>query len=250
MKTIAAALAGAAAVVLAGLYVAGSGHGNRLAFERGELYYNHPVTPEEAQRVGEYLVQQDIFNAQKGATVQLDKDHERYQLRFVVDPALAEGTLANVQFAVIGSDIAQNVLSGQPLDVLLCDDQLTPLRTLTPSARLRVGKSEILYTHPVTLAAARAVGRQLREIEFFADDRVTSVHLSREEGVYQLRFVVDPSRANDNETVEAFSEIARMIAGESLGAEPIVVHLCDRDLRTLSRRRIGEQPAMERRRPS
>lgn len=248
-KAVAAALAGAAAVLFAGLYVLGTSEGNRLAFERGELYYNDPVTREEAQRVGEYLRGLEIFTAQKAATVQFDKEDERYKIRFVVDPAVAEGTLVNVQFAVIGNDIAHNVLSGMPLDVILCDENLKPLRTLVPSARLQVGKSEILYTDPVTAEAARAVAGQLQEIGFFAADRTTSVHISREEGTYQLRFVVDPSRANDGETVQAFSEIARMIAQASLGAEPVVVHLCDNELQTLKSQRV-EQPAMGRRRAS
>ena len=248
-KAIAAALAGAAAVVVAGLYVIGASGGNRLAFQRGELYYNEPVTRDEAQRVGEYLLQREFFTAHNEATVQFDKEHERYQIRFVVDPAVAEETLANVQFAVIGSDIAQHVLSGVPVDVILCDTHMQSLRTLTPSARLAVGKGELLYTHPVTVEKARAVARQLREVEFFGDDKATSVHLGREEGTYQLRFIVDPSRAKDDETVRAFSELARLIAESSLGAEPVVVHLCDSELHTLTRQRV-EQPAMERRRPS
>ena len=249
VKAVAAALAGAAAVFTS-LYVLGASQGNRLAFQRGELYYNDLVTQEEAQRVGEYLVRQEIFNAQKAATVQLDKQQDRYQIRFVVDPALVEGTLANVQFGVIGSDIAQEVLSGMPVDVVLCDENLKPLRTVAPSARLEVGKSEILYTQPVTVDEARAVGKQLREIEFFTDERAASVHLGREEGAYHLRFIVDPSRANNSETVQAFSELARVIAAESLGAQPIVVHLCDQELRTLNRQRVEQPAAAERRRPS
>jgi hypothetical protein len=248
-KAIVAALAGAAAAVVLGLYVLGASEGNRLAFQRGELYYDDPVTRDEAQRVGEYLQQREIFSAQKAATVRFDKEHDRYQIRFVVDPAVAEETLVNVQFAVIGSEIAQQVLNGMPLDVILCDEHLKALRTLAPSARLPVGKSEIFYTHPVTVAHARAVARQLQDIEFFADDRAASVHLSREEGTYHLRFIVDPSRATESETVQAFSELARIIAASSLGAEPVVVHLCDDELRTLNRQRV-EQPAMGRRRPS
>jgi hypothetical protein len=131
----------------------------------------------------------------------------------------------------------------------LCDKHLKPLRTLPPSARLQVGKSEVLYTSPVMVDEARAVARHLREVEFFSDDRATSVHLSREEGTYQMRFIVDPSRAKDAETIQAFSDLARSVAESALGAEPVVVHLCDDELHTLNRQHV-EKPAMARRRPS
>ena len=248
-RAIVAGLAGAAAVVFAGLYVTGMSHSNRLAFQRGELYYNEPVTREEAQRVGEYLVREEFFNAQKAVTVLFDKEHERYRLRFVVNTALVDGTLANITFGVMGSDIAQRILSGMPLDVLLCDKNLNPIRTVVPSARLEVGKSQVFYTHPISVGEARAVGNQLVKLEVFTDDRAVSVYLSREDDIYQLRFIVDPSRAKDGETLQAFSDLARTIAAGALGAEPIVVHLCDQELRTWNRQRV-EQTAMERRRPS
>lgn len=249
VRTVAAALACAAAVVFIGLYVAGTSYGSRLSFQRGELYYNDPVTRDEAQRVGEYLVEEQFFNAEKAVTVQFDKERERYQLRFVVNPALAEGTLANVHFGVMGSDIAERVLNGVPLDVLLCDTNMKPLRTVVPSARLNVGKSAILYTHPVTVDQARGVANELMRVEFFADDRPTSVYVSREDDIYQLRFIVDPAYANDREALREFADVARMIARSSLGAQPVVVHLCDQELRTLNHQRV-EQTAVERRRPS
>jgi hypothetical protein len=240
IKVIAATLA-AAAAVFTGLYVMGSSRGTRLVFQQGTLYYDAPVTQAEAQRVGEYLVQQEVFNAQQAATVQLNREQDLYQLRFVVNPAVVDNTLTNIQFGLLGSDIAQNILGGKPLEVALCDPELKPLKVVPPSARLELGQSEIYYTHPVTMDQARALGDQLVETGFFTAARATSVHLSREAGTYQLRFIVDPTRANDREIVAAFGALTGVIADEALGGETVVVHLCDQEFRALNSERV-ERP--------
>jgi hypothetical protein len=241
LKVIGATLAGAAALV-GGLYALGASDSNRLAFQRGELYYDDAVTEAEARRVGEYLVQQQIFSDQRDASVQLDRDQGLYRLRFVVNPTLVDGTLAEIEFGLMAHDIARDILGGQPIEVELCDEHLTPLKTVPLSAKLEFGKSEIYYTHPIVVDEARAVGEQFVEIGFFRDDRATSVHLSREESTYQLRFIVDPSRAGAVDTVAAFGKLAELLVEEALAGEPVVVHLCDKEFRTLNRERV-EPPA-------
>jgi hypothetical protein len=237
---IAGVLAGAAAVFSV-WYVVASGDGNRLAFERGELLYKDPVTQAEAQRVGEFLAQQQFFNAQNASTAQLLKDKELYQLRFVVNPALVEGVLVNIQFGLLASTIAQTLLDGKPLEVTFNDPNLKPVKVVSPSARVEFGKSEVFYTHPITVDEARLVGQQLFETGYFSVDSRRSVHLGREEGTYQLRFIIDPSRANDGEIVAAFGELTAGIARQALGGKPVVVHLCDGEFRTLNRKRIEQQ---------
>jgi hypothetical protein len=242
-EATAAALTGAV-VVLGALYFLGSGseYGNRMPFERGELYYNEPVTPLEARSVGDYLVQQEFFNQQKATTAQLNNEQGIYQLRFVVNAEAIDTPLVNIQFGLIGSHIAQNVLSGKPFEATFCDQYLKPFKVVAPSARLEIGKSEIYYTHPITPDQVRGVADKLVEIGFFSAATAASVHLSREEGTYQLRFIVDPARARNDDAIDAFSELASVVARDVLGAEPLVVHLCDQEFRTLNSRRV-EPPA-------
>ena len=86
--------------LLGALYAIGSSNGERLAFKRGELYYNAAVTPAEAQRVGEYLLEQEYFNDQNDVAVQLNKEQEIYRLGFVVhrtDQAYVGDVVASVE---------------------------------------------------------------------------------------------------------------------------------------------------------
>ena len=85
---------------------------------------------------------------------------------------------------------------------------------------------------------AQAVGEELVRTKVFAEDKETTVHLSRKEDTYQLKFVIDPSHVSDPEILEAFKDLTKAIATRALGGQPVVVHLCDNELRTLTRERV------------
>jgi hypothetical protein len=239
---IAAASAGVVLALLGALYAIGSNSDERLVFKRGELYYRAPVSQAEAQRVGEYLVEEGYFNDQHDTSVQLIKEREIYDVRFVVQPARADDTLVNIVYGAMGREIGRRILGDQPIEVVLVDQQLQPLKAVAPSARLAFGKSELYYTDPITDDEARAVGEQFQQSGFFENDRATSVHLGRGEGAYQLRFVIaEPAKANDRDTVAAFSKLTGIIADTALGAQTVVMHLCDSEFRTLNRERVEHQ---------
>ena len=113
-----------------------------------------------------------------------------------------------------------------------------------PSAKLAFGKGVLFYTHPINVNEARAVGEQLVDMRLFTTDRGNRVHLGRDDGTYQLRFIVDLSRVDAAKTVAVFAEVAETIATRALGAKPIVLHLSDNDFRTLHSKRIEHPKAV------
>lgn len=234
-KTVLAwAFTGGAALFVV-IYLLGLNHGTRLTFKQGELYYNEPVTQADARNIGEYLVQQQYFSDQKAVTVQLDQEQGRYRLGFVIDPARADDRLAVIQFGVMGSDIAREALGGKPIEVALYDEHLKLIKVVPASTKLSFGQGELYYTDPITMDEARGVGEYLVRQQFFSDQKAATVQLGQEQGTYQLRFVIDPSRAADLEVLDAFSELSRAIAKEALGGQSVVVHLCDEEFHTLKR---------------
>jgi hypothetical protein len=235
----------AAAALLAGVLALGSDRDYRLAFKQGELYYKDPVTQVEAQGAGEYLVRQEIFSERKRATVQLYREPGVYRLRFVVDAAHADNVLAGIEFGVMGDEISREVLGGRPIEVALFDKNLQPIKVVPASAKLVFGKGELYYTAPVGVEEARQVGGQLQRSEFFDNEIAAAVHLGREQDTYQLRFVIDPSRAGDSEIVEAFRALTAAVAAHALQGQPVVLHLCDNEFRSLKTVRV-EPPAVRR----
>jgi hypothetical protein len=232
------ALAGAVLAVLGALYLFRPPGDSRLTFKQGELYYGGPVTQDEARSVGEYLVQRQFFSDDRGSTVQLHQEQGRYRLRFVINSEYAEDPLTALEFGMLGSQIARDVLGGGPIEVGLSDVHLKPIREVPSSAMMMFGKGELYYTEPVTAAEAKAVGELLTQRGFFNFDKATSVYIGQEDGAYQLKFVIDPSRAADPEVKAVFLELSRGIDAEALGGRPVVLHLCDERFRTVQRERL------------
>jgi hypothetical protein len=235
-KMLAAAAVVAAAI--GAVYLFDTNSDPRLTFKQGVLLYNDSVSLRVASGVGEYLVRQEYFSDDKAVTVQLHQEGGIYRLRFVFEAARANDLLPNITFGMMGSDIAREVLGGQSIQVALYDDQLQPIKTVPASAKLVFGKGELYFTDPITVDEAREVGKQLQMNEVFGDDRGASVHFGREDDTYQLRFVINPSRAADPEVIDAFKELGGVIAVQALGGQPVVVHLCDSEFRTLRRERV------------
>ena len=231
-------LASAAIAVLGAVYLFTRPGDTRLTFKKGELRYGGGVTDEEARSVGEHLVQQGFFSDDRDSTVQLHRKGGRYRLRFVIQSNYAADPSTAIQFAVLGTRIARESLRGKPVEVGLSDDRLNLIKVVAPTTVMAFGNCEVYYTEPVTAADAKAVGDVLLQSGFFGDDAERAVYLGREDGLYQLRFVVDPSRLDDPDVKMGFREIARGIAVEALGGRPIVLHLCDDHLRTLHRERL------------
>jgi hypothetical protein len=238
-RWIGASVVGTAAVLLAALFYIGvSNEPSRLAFKKGELFYAKPVTEAEAGRVGQFLLDREYFSDGKAVTVRLDRNDARYQLQFVINPSYADDLIFATQLGVIGHDISRDVLGGKPLDVLLSDNQWKPIRALPASAKLTFGKGDLYYTDPVTAEQARAVGALLRKFGFFRADRSVTVHLGREQNIYQIRFVIDRSGFDDPSVVKDFRVLTSAVAEQALGNEPVMLHLCDEDLHTLRSERI------------
>jgi hypothetical protein len=156
----------------------------------------------------------------------------------VVDPTHAEKLLTAIQFSVMGKDISREALSGKPVEVELYDQNLKLIKTLPQSAKLMYGKGELYYTDPVSPSEAQALGEWLMQSGFFAEDRAVSVHFSREQGVYQLRFVIAPSRLADAQIIGAFIELSRAIAEQVLRGQAVLVHLCDGEFHTVKSERV------------
>ena len=205
-----------------------------MVFGKSELYYTEPVTEDEARRVGVYLVQQQFFSDEQGSTVQLLHEQERYRLRFVISPEYAEDPFTAIQFGIIGSQIATDVLGGKPIEVGFTDDQLKLIRVVPLSELIVFGKSELYYTEPVTEDEARRVGEYLvQQQQFFSDEQGSTVQLLHEQERYRLRFVISPEYAEDPLTAIQFGIIGRQIATDVLGGKPFEVGFTDNRLKLI-----------------
>lgn len=143
MKIASRSLPFAAAVLLLGCIVGGcSDYGEKLEFNKGELYYGEGVTEAEATKLGEYLVKEGYFDG-KEKSVQLRKKDDRFIFRAVIqDEYLDDANIASV-FEVIGAQMSERVFNNAPVDVHLTDEYLETKKEIPFNAAAGVSESEI-----------------------------------------------------------------------------------------------------------
>jgi hypothetical protein len=115
------------------LLTGATNYGILMEINHGDLYYTSAVSKDDAKRLGDFLVQQKIFDGRQ-ISMQLTKNGQTMQVRFPVKPGFEknEAYVASVQ--ALGVQISQQVFQGAPLEVDLCDDSLKTLRSVPVTA--------------------------------------------------------------------------------------------------------------------
>jgi hypothetical protein len=108
-----------------------SNYGEKLIFNGGELYYTSAVTINEAQRLGNYLVNSKYYDG-NNKTVQLNKENGTYEVRLVIKKGLENDQEVVSLMKTFARDISIEVFGGASVDIHLCDNQLNTLRVVVP----------------------------------------------------------------------------------------------------------------------
>lgn len=104
--------------------------GEKLTYGEFELYYTDKVTKAEADKLMDYLLEQEFTDGENPATVQLNKSGSTYEFRMVVK----KGLDTDPDFVEIasywGAELSEQLFNDQAVDVHLCDDRLETLRVV------------------------------------------------------------------------------------------------------------------------
>jgi hypothetical protein len=211
------------------------GYGTMLTFNNGELYYTENVTVDEANKLGEFLVETELFDGTR-KTVQLDKQNGVYQFRVVVLPGYLDKPEMKTFFRVFGKDICSEVLAGQPLEIHMTDDFLKTKRVIdivqSYGERLEFLAGELYYADGVTEAEAVALGEYLVKAEFY-DDTPKTVQLKKRDSVVEFRFVIRDDLDPNDLPLSLLRTFAAELSEGVFESAPVEVHATDASLETL-----------------
>lgn len=133
-----------------------------------------------------------------------------------------------------GANVLKWIGIGLIAIVALCSALGAAVLLLAPDygTKIEYKASELYYTDAVTEAEARKVGDALQEYEYFGDNAV-SVQLHKVDGTYQVRFVVQPDKVNDEAVITGFTVMGTVLKSQALGDAPTEVHLADDSFKTV-----------------
>jgi hypothetical protein len=100
--------------------------------EKSEIYYKDGMTSGDAKILGDFLVKNGYFDNQTEKTVQLGRENDTINIKFVVDKTkLTEDVSADALFMIVGTAISTEVFGGKPLKIVLADQSLKGFRDMT-----------------------------------------------------------------------------------------------------------------------
>jgi hypothetical protein len=98
--------------------------------EKHNIYYKGDGIDEAlAKKLAEYLKQEQYFQPDINATVQITKSKDTFNLNFVVDKSKIDAEKEN-GFLTFGGYISKNVFGGSPVTIHLCDDKMASFKDL------------------------------------------------------------------------------------------------------------------------
>lgn len=217
-------------------------YGEKMEFNKGEVYYTEGVDPADVQKLGEYLVESEYFDGEK-KSVQLQMNGDRYVVRAVVQDEFLEDEKIIAAFEMMGLLFSGQVFNGAPVDVELTDAYLETKTTLpfdqamadetgVGAPRVVYNKGEVYYSDGVDITVAKRLGQYFAESGYF-DGESKSVQLRKKGDVYRLRFVVDEKFVGKEETTNLFQPYGLLVSSTVLNNAPVDVELTDEYFRTL-----------------
>lgn len=109
----------------------GRDYGQRRKFKKGEIYYNDPVTKDQVDQIGEFMILMEFFNDEREASMLLDfSEEDIYELMIVVvsEEALTDEVIAG--FTTIEGVIQQDVFGENEFHLVLTDGEFDPIKTI------------------------------------------------------------------------------------------------------------------------
>lgn len=108
----------------------GRDYGSRRKFEKGEIFYEQPVTKDQVDQIGEFMLLLGVFNDENESSMLLELDEDIYKLKMVVNEDSELNADLIAAFTTIKSAIQLDVFPNDKFQLILTDDRLDPIKVI------------------------------------------------------------------------------------------------------------------------
>ena len=216
------------------LFISCSNYGDKLSFDGTDVYYKDGITKEQAQKLGEYLKEEEFTDGSE-KSVQLIKDETTGNIAFrmVVGEDNEEGN--DEIFKMFAKEISKNVFNGKAVDFHICNNSFETIKAFPFNERdklIRVDGTDVLYTNNVTESEAQKLANYLKESDF-TDGTSKTIQLDKDGKTYLFRMVVIEGVVDNEENEAILKAYGKAISINVFDGKPLIVHMCDDSLTTL-----------------
>lgn len=127
MKKALKVLGGLVGIFIAYVAFFYQGYGEKLEFNGTDVYYTELVNEDEAQKLGEYLVESEFADG-GSKSVQLSKRDSVYLFRMVIKEGIEKDSTNDLTFLAMTYALSMAVFDGAPVELEACDNTFETLR--------------------------------------------------------------------------------------------------------------------------
>lgn len=213
-------------IVVIGFIIQGCGlfsdYGNKLTFGAGEVFYKDGVTHEEAEKLGNYLLQQAFFDDESPKSVQIVKKDGTYIFRMVTQESYIRDEKFERTVQFITMDLSADVFDNAKVDVHLTNETFETQKEVPFfGVKKRYANTSIYRSLDVDATTADQVTDYLTSIGFIDEvgEMTISYRIEGDDFIYE--FIANDKVEYDTEVIDANKAIAGLISAKILSNKPI-----------------------------
>jgi hypothetical protein len=209
--------------------------------------YPDPITQEQAQQVGDYLLEYDFFDAQTERLVMVmyDSEQDMYYISLSVDDPeqVTDQGYVNLAAATCGV-VSANVFNGGVVTMDLCDENLDTLRMVTADDlitepepepevvpdlfEMAFNDSMLRYSPNIPTDLAEKFGNYLiSEAEMMVPGDGMELRLEQESDRYVFSFVAKEEAFDDESYHEVCMDFAQKLSTDIFEGVMVTICLCN-----------------------
>lgn len=208
-------------------------YGEKMEFNRGEVYYKPPIMDSEARKLGEYLVENGFFDGTP-KSIQLIKPDDTYTIRFVIKKGLEKDDNIIDSLKQISAFVSSDIFDEEPVDVHICNnafETISEIKGISYGRSLKFDGDILYYKEPISTAKAVELGNYLKSIGVFINQGAMMM-LTKDSDIFRLHLIIEEVTEVDDGFLENVRIVAEAISKDVFSGDRINIHLCDQFFNT------------------
>jgi hypothetical protein len=103
---------------------------NSKSFNGNDLYYTENVNMNDVDKLGKYLVDNQLFSSNRQVSVKLDKLSDTYIFSIIIDKKAINDKNVNLYLKALGNALLNDVFINDKVEIEICDTKFNALKTI------------------------------------------------------------------------------------------------------------------------
>lgn len=175
-------------------------HGKKITVGKSEVYYKgEGVTQQDAEKAGNFLVENKIITKEQESSAQVTKSDNTYLVHLVMDTAGMDPAV-KLNMWKLQADLSKNVFNGADARFAFADDRLKDKEVLGPVAVAKEGNTSITFdSGDFTKKSMESFAQMLLAKGMLTPDKEADILVRKENNVPVVRVIVVEDNIKGNE---------------------------------------------------